>query len=63
MNSITRNTSFDSLDATNGSSFYTEQPVIQAQVNKLPHILFADWLISLEEPRRVTWTPKCSMQR
>ena len=48
MNSITRKKSFDSLDATNGSSFYTEQPATQAQVNKLPKILFADWL-SLEE--------------
>ncbi|PWA70164.1 myb domain protein 19 [Artemisia annua] len=48
MNSIIRNTSFESSDATNGSSFETEQPATQAHVNKLPKILFADWL-SLEE--------------
>ncbi|GJZ81082.1 transcription factor LAF1-like protein [Tanacetum coccineum] len=48
MNSITRNTSFDSSDATNHSSFGTDQPAPQAQVNKLPKILFTDWL-SLEE--------------
>lgn len=48
MNSITRNPSFDSSDCTNHSSIVTNQPGLQAQINKLPKILFADWL-SLEE--------------
>ncbi|GKA34956.1 transcription factor LAF1-like protein [Tanacetum coccineum] len=38
MNSITRNTSFDSSDVINHSSFGTDQPSPQAQVNKLPKI-------------------------
>ncbi|XP_071732207.1 transcription factor LAF1-like [Rutidosis leptorrhynchoides] len=48
MNSITRNTSFDLSDFTNNLSSVTNQPGPHAQTNKLPKILFADWL-SLEE--------------
>ncbi|KVI07170.1 Homeodomain-like protein, partial [Cynara cardunculus var. scolymus] len=48
MNSITRNTSFDSSDLANRSSADAGQPAPPAQINKLPKILFADWL-SLEE--------------
>ncbi|KAJ9545705.1 hypothetical protein OSB04_025412 [Centaurea solstitialis] len=48
MNSITRNPSFDSSDFANRSSADADQPAPPAQINKLPKILFADWL-SLEE--------------
>ncbi|XP_071711853.1 transcription factor LAF1-like [Rutidosis leptorrhynchoides] len=48
MNSKTRNPSFDSSDFTNHSSNDMDQPVPHTQINKLPKVLFADWL-SLEE--------------
>lgn len=48
MNSITRNPSFDSSDSANHSSVHNDQWAPQPQVNKLPKILFADWL-GLEE--------------
>ncbi|KAI3508278.1 hypothetical protein L1887_23284 [Cichorium endivia] len=48
MNSIARNPSFNSSDSVNGSSVDMDQQVPAAQINKLPKILFADWLC-LEE--------------
>ncbi|XP_071713829.1 uncharacterized protein [Rutidosis leptorrhynchoides] len=48
MNSISQNVSFDSSELTNDSSNVTNQPGPHTQINKLPKILFADWL-SLEE--------------
>ncbi|KAI3508279.1 hypothetical protein L1887_23285 [Cichorium endivia] len=48
VNSVTRNLSFDSSDSGNCPYSGTNQQVPRAQINKLPKILFADWL-SLEE--------------
>ncbi|CAH1439369.1 unnamed protein product [Lactuca virosa] len=48
MNSMSRNLSFDSSDSANRSYADTDQQIPQTQINKLPKILFADWL-SLEE--------------
>ncbi|CAI9260662.1 unnamed protein product [Lactuca saligna] len=48
MNSMSTNLSFDSSDTANRSYVDMDQQIPQTQINKLPKILFADWL-SLEE--------------
>ena len=44
MNSMSRNLSFDSFESANHSYADTDQLIPQTQINKLPKILFADWL-------------------
>ncbi|CAI9302424.1 unnamed protein product [Lactuca saligna] len=48
MNSMSRNLSIDSSDSAYSSYVETDQQIPQSQINKLPKILFEDWL-NLEE--------------